>query len=101
VKIDWNEESITWMTCTRKYTTTFTEFATAYHINFETSEIGEYVWDSDPISVVTRHDFYKPNQYNGHRSINGLRVMPTVINKIMRFTLYPKNENSDTIRNHH
>jgi hypothetical protein len=100
-EIDWDEESTTWMTTTRKYTATFAEFATAYHINFETSESGEYVWDSAPISVDTCRDFYKPNQYNGQGYVNGLRVMPAIINKIMRFTLYPKSGNSDTIHDHH
>jgi hypothetical protein len=101
VEIDWDEESITWMTATRRFTAAFPEFATACQINYEISEIGEYVWDSTPISVDTRREFYKPNQYNGHRSINGLRVMPAVINKIIRFTLYPKSENSDTIHDHY
>jgi hypothetical protein len=72
------------------------EFATC-QINYERSECGEYVWDSAPISVDTRHDFYKPNQYNGHGFVNGLRVIPTVINKIIKFTLYPKSGNLDTI----
>jgi hypothetical protein len=44
-------------------------------------------------------DFYKPNQYNGHGSINGLRVMPVIINKIV--ILYPKSSNSDTIHDQH
>jgi hypothetical protein len=52
VEIDWDEESITWMIATRKYTATFAEFATACHINFERSA---------PISVDTRRGFYKPN----------------------------------------
>jgi hypothetical protein len=89
------------MTATKKYTATFSEFATVCHINFETSESGEYVWSSAPISVDTRRDFYKSNQYNGQGSVNGLRVIPSVINKIMRFTLYPKSRNSDTIYDHH
>jgi hypothetical protein len=101
VEIDWDEESITWMTATRKCTTTFVEFATTCHINFETSESGECVWNSAPISIDSHRDFYKLNQYNGQGSVNGLRVMPAVINKIMRFTLYPKSGNSDTICDHH
>jgi hypothetical protein len=47
IEIDWDEESITWMTAT------FAEFAIACQINYETSKNGEYVWDSAPISVDT------------------------------------------------
>jgi hypothetical protein len=101
VEVDWDEESVTWMTSTRKYTTTFAELATACQINYERTQHGEFVWDSDAISVDTRHGFDKPNQYNGHWSINGLRVMPAVINKIIIFTLYPKSGNLDTIRDQH
>jgi hypothetical protein len=101
VEVDWEKDSIPWITSSRKFTTTFVEFATACQINYERTENGEYVWDSDAISVDTRRGFYKPNQYNGHRSINGLRVMPAVMNKIVRFTLYPKSANSDTIRDQH
>jgi hypothetical protein len=89
---------ITWITSTRKFTATFAEFETACQINYERAQNGEYVWDSDAISVDTRQSFYKPNQYNGHVSVNRLRVMPAVINKIVRFTLYPKSRNSDAIR---
>jgi hypothetical protein len=101
VEIDWDEESIIWMTATRRFIATFAEFATACQINYETFENREHVWDSTPISVDTRREFYKPNQYNGHGCENGLRVMSAVINKIMRFTLYPNSGNSDTIHDHH
>jgi hypothetical protein len=101
MEIDWDEESITWMTTTRRFTTTFAEFATACQINYEISKNGEYVWDFAPISINTHREFYKPNQYNGHGSINGLRVMSAIINKIMRFTLYPKSGNLNTIHDHH
>jgi hypothetical protein len=94
-------ELITWIISTRKFTATFAEFGTACQINYERTQNGEYVWDLDAISVDTRQSFYKPNQCNGHGSINGLRVMHAVINKIVRFTLYPKSENSDTIRDQH
>jgi hypothetical protein len=92
---------ITWITSTRKFTATFAEFGTACQINYERTQNGEYVCDSDAISVATRQSFYKPNQYNGHGSINRLRVMPVVINTIVRFTLYLKSGNSDTIRDQH
>jgi hypothetical protein len=92
---------ITWFTSTRKFTATFAEFGTACQINYERTMNGKYVWDSDAISVDTHRCFYKPNQYNDHGSINGLRVMPVVINKIIRSTLYPKSGNSDTIRDQH
>jgi hypothetical protein len=101
VEVDWDEELVTWMTSTRKYTATFAEFATTCQINYERTQHGEFVWDSDAISVDTHRGFYKPNQYNGHESINGLRVMHVVINKIIRFTLYPKSGNSDTIHDQH
>jgi hypothetical protein len=101
VEIDWDDELITWITSTRKFTTTFAEFGTACQINYERTQNGEYVWDSDTISVDTRQSFYKPNQYNCHESVNGLRVMSAVINKIVRFTLYPKSGNSDTIHDQH
>jgi hypothetical protein len=101
VEVDWDEESVTWMTSTRKYTTTFAELATACQINYERTQHGEFVWDSDAISVDTCQGFSKLNQYNGHVSVNGLRVMPAVINKIMRFILYPKSGNSDTIHDQH
>jgi hypothetical protein len=87
MEIDWDEESITWMTATRRFTATFVEFAIACQINYEIFENGEYVWDFAPISIDTHREFYKTNQYNGHESVNGLRVMPAIINKIMRFTL--------------
>jgi hypothetical protein len=51
IEIDWDEESITWMTAT------FAEFAIACQINYETSKNGEYVWDSAPISVDTLSGF--------------------------------------------
>jgi hypothetical protein len=89
------------MTNSHKFTTTFAEFATACQINYERTENGEYIWDSNAISVDTRRGFNKPNQYNGHGSVNGLRVMPTIINKIVRFTLYPKSGNLDTIHYKH
>jgi hypothetical protein len=60
-----------------------------------------YVWDSDDISDDTHQSFYKPNQYNGYGSASCLRVMPAVINKIVRFTLYPRSGNSDTIHDQH
>jgi hypothetical protein len=85
----------------QKFTATFAEFATVCQINYERTEHGEYVWDSSPISIDTRWDFNKSNQYNGHGSVNGLRVMPAVINNIMRFTLYPKSGNPDTIHDQH
>jgi hypothetical protein len=81
------------MTNSHKFTATFAEFATACQMNYERTKNG--------ISVDTLRGFYKSNQYNGHRSVNGLRVMPTVINKIVRFTLYPKSGNSDTIHDLH
>jgi hypothetical protein len=87
VEVDWKEDSVTWITSTRKFTATFAEFATTCQINYERTQNGEYVWDSDAISVDTRRSFYKMNQYNGHGSINGLRVMPAIINKIVIFTL--------------
>jgi hypothetical protein len=87
VEVDWDGESVTWMTNSRKFTATFTEFDTACQTNYERTQHGEFVWDSDAISVDTHRGFYKSNQYNGHGSVNGLRVMPAVINKIMRFTL--------------
>jgi hypothetical protein len=89
------------MTSSRKFTATFTEFAAACQINYERTENGEYVWDSIAISVNTRRGFYKPNQYNGHGSVNDLRVMPAVINKIVIFNHYPKSGNSDTICDQH
>jgi hypothetical protein len=92
---------ITWFTSTRKFTATFVEFGTTCQINYESTMNGKYVWDSNAISVDTHRSFYKPNQYNDHGSINGLRVMPVVINKIIRSTLYPKSGNSDTIRDQH
>jgi hypothetical protein len=101
IEIDWDKESITWITITRRFTATFAEFATACQINYEISGNGEYVWDSAPISVDTHREFYKPNQYNGHGFVNGLRVIPAVINKIVRFTIYRKSGNLDTIRDHH
>jgi hypothetical protein len=101
VEVDWEEDLIAWITSSRKLTATFAEFATACQINYERTENGEYIWDSNAISIDTHRGFYKPNQYNVHGSINGLRVMPVVINKIVRFTLYPKSGNSDTIRDHH
>jgi hypothetical protein len=99
--VDWEEQSVTWMTSTRKFTASFAEFSTACQINYERTQNGEFVRDSDAISVDTHQGFYKPNQYNGHRYVNGLRVMPAVINKIVRFTLYPKSGNSDTIHDQH
>jgi hypothetical protein len=92
VEVDWEKDSVTWITSTRKFTITFAEFATACQINYERTQNGEYVWDSDAISVDNRRSLYKQNQYNGHGSINGLRVMPVVINKIVRFTLYTKSD---------
>jgi hypothetical protein len=35
VEVDWDEESVTWMTSTRKYTATF---ATACQINYERTQ---------------------------------------------------------------
>jgi hypothetical protein len=87
---------ITWITSTRKFTATFAEFATACQINYERTQNEEVAWDSDAISVDTRRSFYKLNQYNDG-FVNGLRVMSTVINKIVRFTLYPKSENSISV----
>jgi hypothetical protein len=101
VEVDWEEDSIAWITNSRKFTTTFVEFATACQINYEITQNGEYVWDSNVISIDTRRSFYKRNQYNGHGFVNVLRVMPTVINKIVRFTLYPKSGNSDIIHDQH
>jgi hypothetical protein len=92
---------ITRITSTRKFTATFTEFGIACQINYERTMNGEYVWDSDVISVDTHRSFYKPNQYSGHGSVNGLRVMPIVFNKIIKFTLYPKRGNSNTIHDQH
>jgi hypothetical protein len=97
MEVDWEEDSIAWITSSRKFTATFAEFATACQINYERTENGEYVWDSDAISIDTHQGFYKPNQYNGHGFVNGLRVVPTIINKIVIFTLYPKSGNSDII----
>jgi hypothetical protein len=97
----WRYILITWITSTRKFTATFAEFGTAYQINDERTQNREYIWDSDAISVDIRRSFYKPNQYNGHGSVNGLRVMPAVINKIVRFTLYSKSGNLDTIHDQH
>jgi hypothetical protein len=83
---------ITWITSTRKFTATFAEFGTARQINYERTQNGEYVWDSDAISVDTHQSFYEPNQYNGHVSVNGLRVMPVVINKIVNLLSIPRVE---------
>jgi hypothetical protein len=101
VEVDWEEDTISWITSSRKFTATFAEFVTTCQINYERTENGDYVRDSDAMSVDTRQGFYKLNQYNGHGSVNGWRVMPTVINKIVRFILYPKSGNSDTIRDQH
>jgi hypothetical protein len=101
VEVDWEEESNAWITRSRKFTGTFAEFATACQINYERTRNMEYVWDSDAISVDTRRSFYKPNQYNSHGFVNGLRVMHAVINKIVRFTLYTKSGNSDTVHDQH
>jgi hypothetical protein len=101
VDIDWEDEMITWITSSRKFTATFAEFGSACQINYERTKNGEYVLDLDAISVDTRRSFYKPNQYNGHRYVNGLRVMSAVINKMVRFTLYPKSGNSNIICDQH
>jgi hypothetical protein len=87
VEIDWDDELITWITSTKKFTATFAEFGTACQINYERTKNGEYVWDLDAISIDMNWSFYKPNQYNGHGSVNGLRMMSAVIHKIVRFTL--------------
>jgi hypothetical protein len=101
IEIDWEDELITWITSTRKFNAIFAKFGTSCQINYERTKNGEYVWDSDAISIDTHQSFYKPNQYNGHGSINGLRVMSAIINKIVRFTLYPKSGNLDTIHDQH
>jgi hypothetical protein len=75
----WNESST--------QNRTLKELKTTCQINYKRTQNREYVWDSNAILVDTRQSFYKPNQYNGHGSVNGLRVMPPVINKIVRFTL--------------
>jgi hypothetical protein len=54
VEVDWKEDSVTWITSTRKFTAIFVEFATACQINYERTQNGEYVWDSNAISVDTR-----------------------------------------------
>jgi hypothetical protein len=54
VEVDWEKDSVTWITSTRKFTITFAEFATACQINYERTQNGEYVWDSDAISVDNR-----------------------------------------------
>jgi hypothetical protein len=87
MEVDWDENLITWI---KKFNASFPMFGTACQINYKRTMNGEYVWDSDSISVDTHRSFYKSNQYNGHGSVNGLRVMPAIINKIVRFTLYPK-----------
>jgi hypothetical protein len=96
--INWVDEHITWITSTRKFTASFAKFGAACQINYERTMNGDYVWELDAISNDTHRNFYKPNQYNGHGSVNGLKVMSVVINKTLRFTLYPKSGNSDTIR---
>jgi hypothetical protein len=95
--INWDDDQITWITSARKFTASFTEFGDACQINYEITMNGEYVWESYTISNDTHRSFYKPNQYNGHELVNELKVMPVVINKILRFTLFPKTGNSDTI----
>jgi hypothetical protein len=57
VEIDWEDELITWITSTRKFTTTFAEFGTACQINYERTQNGEYVWYSDAMSVDTQSRF--------------------------------------------
>jgi hypothetical protein len=54
VEVDWEEDSIAWITNSRKFTTTFVEFATACQINYEITQNGEYVWVSNVISIDTR-----------------------------------------------
>jgi hypothetical protein len=97
VDINCDDEQITWITSTTKFTASFAEFGAACQINYERTMNRFYVWELDVILIDTRRSCYKPNQYNGHRSVNGMRVMLVVINKIIRFTLYPKSGNSDTI----
>jgi hypothetical protein len=63
------------MTTTRKYASTFAEFATTCQINYERSESGEYVWDSAPISVDTHRDFYRPNDEDINTSAT---IIPSV-----------------------
>ena len=43
MEIDWDDELITWITSTRKFTATFAEFGTACQINYERTQNGEYV----------------------------------------------------------
>jgi hypothetical protein len=50
----WRYILITWITNTRKFTATFAEFGTAYQINDERTQNGEYIWDSDAIPVDIR-----------------------------------------------
>jgi hypothetical protein len=99
--VNCDDELITWITSNRKFTATFAEFGAACQINYERTRNGDYIWELDAISVDTHQSFYKPNQYNGHGLGNRLRVVPAVINKILRFTLYPKSGHFDTIHDQH
>jgi hypothetical protein len=51
--INCHYEQITWITSSRKFTTSFADFGVACQINYERIMNGDYVWELDAISIDT------------------------------------------------
>jgi hypothetical protein len=98
-EIDIDEQSITWMTGIKRYSTTFVEFATANSLDYGTISAGIDLYTEDNFEEFV--EFYEPARLGIPRRFSetaGLRHHPVVINKIAIFTILPKSGDKSKIR---
>jgi hypothetical protein len=89
-EIDINEQSVTWMTGFKRYSTTLAEFATANSLDYDTISVGIDLYTEDNFEEFVQ--FYEPARLGIPRRFGetaGLRHHPAVINKIARVTILP------------
>jgi hypothetical protein len=98
-EIDIDEQSITWMTGFKSYSTTFAEFATASSLDYDTISAVIDLYTEDNFEEFVQ--FYEPARLGIPRRFGetaGLRHHPAVINKIATVTILPKSGDKSKIR---
>jgi hypothetical protein len=98
-EIDIEEESITWMTRFKRYSTTFAQFAAANSLNYGTISVRIDLYTEDNFEDFVQ--FYEPARLGIPRRFGetvGLRHHPAVINKIARVIILPKIGDKSKIR---
>jgi hypothetical protein len=100
-EMDFDGETIKWMTGKGEVESTFAEFAAANHLDYAYFSDGVNVYNEDihENTVV----FYEPGTPATITNClsTGLRHHPAVINNIIRHTFMPKSGNKDKVRQHY